>query len=151
MSMKNRVLLQRGGRDQFGNRGDSDFIRYEPSEAQKTIDVDLAKEHKRLNELFVNSYNQDWQELFQGFSKNKIWSMLCPYGRPALSTFYSSIREHETLNSFLAYWLVANKRASMKILGLSEECISLELSKYKECGRYYVKYGEGRIFGTSST
>ncbi len=147
--MKNRVLLQRSGRDQFGNKGNSEFIRYEPSEEQKAIDAKFEEEHKKLNDLFVQKYNNEWLKLFEGFNKRQVWEKVSPYGRPSLSTFYASAREHESFNHFLTYWLVANKRKAMKLMGHSEEQIKSELSKFSECGRYYVTYGAGRMFGTN--
>ena len=150
MSMKNRVLLQRSGRDQFGNRGSDEFIRYEPSEEQELIDENLRTEHKRLNDLFVKMYRDEWWKLFEGFNKKEVWEKLFPYGRPSLSAFYATVREHESLSEFLTYWLVANKRKALKIMGIKDEVIESELAKFSECGRYCVTYGSGRMFSTSS-
>ncbi|MCK5385072.1 MAG: hypothetical protein KAJ29_05795 [Alphaproteobacteria bacterium] len=149
MSMKNRVLLQKSGRDQFGNRGSSEFIRCELSEEQKLIDEKLKEEHKKLNDLFVKTYNEEWLKLFEGFNKKGAWEKLCPYGKPSLSAFYASVRGHKSFSQFLTYWLVVNKREAMEMICVTEEGIKSELSKYNKCGRYYVTYGSGRMFGTN--
>ncbi|MDO6421542.1 hypothetical protein [Saccharophagus degradans] len=150
MSMKNRVLLQRSGRDQFGNKGDSELIQYEPNEEQKIIDSKHVEEHKKLNDLFVKAHNNEWLKLFEGFNKKETWKKLCPYGKPSLSAFYAAVREHDTMIQFLTYWLVANKHKAMQLMNLAEDEIKSELSKFNECGRYYVTYGSGRMFGTKS-
>jgi len=150
MSMQNRFLLQRSGIDQFGNRGSSELIQYEPSEGQKIIDSKHEEDHKRLNELFVSEYKNEWLNLFEGFNKKEAWQKLYPYGKPSLSAFYASIREHDSTVQFLTYWLVANKYKAMRLINLTEEEIKTELAKFSECGRYYVTYGSGRMFGTKS-
>lgn len=150
MSMKNMVLLQRSGRDQFGNKGSFELIQYEPSEELKIIDSKHEADHKKLNDLFVKAYKNEWLKLFEGFNKKETWQKLCPYGKPSLSAFYAAIREHDSMIQFLAYWLVANKHKAMQLMSLTEEEIKSELSKFNECGCYYVTYGSGRMFGTKS-
>lgn len=149
MSMKNRVLLKRSGRDQFGNKGNTESVRYESSEEQKAIDTKQKEEHKKLNDLFVKKYRDDWQKLFRGLNKKEVWSKIAPYGKPSLNTFYTYAREHESFSEFLTYWLVANKRKAMILMNVTEDVIKAELSKYKDCGRYCVTYGTGRMFGTN--
>jgi hypothetical protein len=68
-----------------------------------------------------------------------------------LSTFYASIREHENLRSYLAYSLVSNKSSAMSMLGSTNEEISQEISKYRECGRYSVEFGSGQIISARTS
>ena len=150
MSMKTRVLLHRAGRDQFGNQGQPGLPKYTPSPEDERRSQQKRKEHEELNDKFVRKYREDWLEYFSSMSKKEIWGVLSQHGRPALGTFYKHVREHESLIDFLIYWLVSNKLKAMNILGHTRLEITAELSPFSECGRYYVTFGHGRAFGTTS-
>lgn len=101
-----------------------------------------------LNEKFSVKYGDEWLNHFSSINKKDIWRSFYPYGKPALGTFYSHVREHDSLNDFLLYWLVVNKQKAMEILGYSKSEIKTEISKFTDCGRYLVTYGKGEAFGT---
>lgn len=149
MSMKNRVLLHRTGRDQYGNKGDAPLPSHVQSEnAAKQMDG-MRTLHARLNEGFIEEYGKQWRSLFDGMTKNKIWEFLYPHKKPSLGTFYNHSREYESLTDFLNYLLIQDKRWSLSILGHDREYINKALSPFHECGRYFVNYKGGKSFGTN--
>lgn len=147
--MKNTYLLHRSGRNQFGDPGDSELPRYEPSPEQRALDEQLRVRHLELNDAFVVKHGETWRSLFSGLSKKDTWQKLYPRGGPALSTFRANSREFSTFEEFLNFLLLSNKRWSLSILGYSKSVIEEILSEFKECGRYYVSYGKSnRMFGS---
>lgn len=149
MSMKNRVLLHRTGRDQFGNKGEPPLPSYTPSDEENRRTDQMRKLHIELNEKFISEYGDKWLSLFEGMSKKAIWLFLYPNKKPALGTFYSHSRIHATLEEYLNYLLVQNKYWSLSRLGYNRNQIKKILKPFSECGRYYVSYKGGASFGTS--
>lgn len=146
MSMKNRILLQRNGRDQFGNKGSSNIVQSLPPSEN---DEKLRKEHALLNEVFLNKHSSNWLKLFSGHSKKDVYKILYPYGRPALSTFLKHARQFESFEVFLSYLLISDKKRGLKKLDFTEQDIKSELLPFQECGHYMVAYkGIGQISTT---
>jgi len=140
--MKNRVLLHRTGRNQFGDYGDAPLPEYVPSPAEEERAKRMVDEHRRLNDDFVARYREPWLHLFADKkSKKEAWAVACPYGTPALSTFRTKARAFPSFDAFLLYWLVHNKRMSLRLLGHDPTSIDKELRIFDECGRYFVTYG----------
>ena len=146
MSMKNSILLQRNGRDQYGNKGSTDFIKPLPISES---DEKLKEQHALLNDMFLEKHSYSWLSKFSGMAKKDVYKVF-HYGRnPALSTFLKHAREFENFDTYLCYLLIRNKKSSLKILGLSEQEIKAELLPFEECGRYMVSYkGIGQISTT---
>ena len=149
MSMKNRYLLHRSGRNQFGDPGDGPLPCYEPSPEAKARDEKLRARHIELNDVFVSKHGATWLAMFSGLSRKDAWEKLYPYGRPALSTFRVHARGFATFQAFLLFLLLSNKRSSLALLGYPKAAIEEMLSEFGECGRYYVSYGKSqRTFGS---
>jgi hypothetical protein len=143
--MKNAVLLHRSGRDQYGNKGKAHI------ERSNSPDNELQKskeEHVVKNNEFVLRYSNAWLKLLENKSRKEIWGILSRHGKPAFSTFSASIRQHDSLNDFLIYWLVASKPKAMKILGFTTEEIARERVHFENCGGCQVSFGKGKPFST---
>jgi hypothetical protein len=149
MSMKNRSLLHRTGRDQYGNKGDAPLPTYKPSEKDVKRTNEMQALHIRLNEEFIIRYGTQWLALFDGMVKKEIWSFLHPHKKPSLGTFYSHSRLHASLEDYLNYLLVQNKYWSLLKLGYKQDDIKIILKPFSECGRYMVSYKGGSTFATS--
>ncbi len=149
MSMKNRVLLHRTGRDQYGNKGSAPLPTYKPSQEDEKRTSKMRALHVKLNGDFIQEHGTQWLALFKGMSKKAIWSFLFPYQKPSLATFYSHSREYATLEEYLNFLLVHNKHWSLSKLGYEQEHIKTSLKPFKECGRYMVSYKGGASFATS--
>ena len=63
MSMKNRVLLHRSGRDQYENKSDSPLPSYTPSLADEKRTSDMRDSHIRLNEKFIDEYTPIYKNI----------------------------------------------------------------------------------------
>lgn len=149
MSMKNRYLLHRSGRNQFGDPGEGPLPRYEQSPEDKARDERLRARHIELNNVFVSKHGDTWLAMFSGLSQKDAWEKLYLHGRPALSTFRTHSREFETFQEFLLFLLLSSKKSSLTLLGYSKVAIEEMLLEFSECGRYYVSYGKSqRTFGS---
>ncbi|MCL4215395.1 MAG: hypothetical protein KJ052_00085 [Candidatus Hydrogenedentes bacterium] len=144
MSFKNRVLLHRTGRSQFGDPGQPPLAPYVPSAKEKAREQEMRALHKTLNAAFIKEHGQTWLAAFDGLAKREAWAKLYPDGRPALSTFLTHGREFASFEDYLLFRLVGNKRKSLVLLGHSKADIDAAMSKFAECGRYYVSWGKSR-------
>jgi len=149
MSMKNRVLLHRTGRDQYGNKGSAPLSTYKPSQEDEKRTNKMRVLHVKLNDNFIQKHSTQWLSLFKDMSKKSIWSLLYPYKKPSLATFYSHSRKYATLEEYLNFLLVHNKHWSLLKLGYEREHIRTILKPFKECGQYMVSYKCGTSFATS--
>lgn len=142
MSMKNRVLLHRSGRNQFGDPGEEMYERYVPSpEIQAKHDAEKQR-HIDFNEKFIIEYGSDWLNLMRPLKKKQVWESLKQFGRPSDSTLYAYARECASFEEFLYHWLLSNKRRGLRILGKSAEEIEIIMAPFKECGGWVVTYGK---------
>jgi hypothetical protein len=144
MSLKNRYLLHRSGRNQFGDPGQPQLPRYKASPTERKRDNHLIARHRARNRAFVAKYGVSWLALFDGLSREAAWKQIYPHGRPALSTFRSRAREFASFNDFLVFVLVSQKRAALRTLGHSAAAIDKAMAPFSECGRYFVTYGQSR-------
>jgi hypothetical protein len=149
MSMKNRVLLHRTGRDQYGNKGDAPLPKYVPSESAVKRINEMYSLHVKLNDEFIDEYGIQWLSLFDGMTKKEICSFLYPRGKPSLSTFYSHSKDYALLEDYLNYLLVSTKWWSLSKLGHDRDHRRKILKPFEECGRYMVSYKGGKSFSTS--
>ena len=148
MSIKNSFLLRKSGRDQFDitERPSRDFegkaVQY------SSYDIAMVDKHYKLNEEFVIKYKEQWLRIFADLNRKEVWNLIHPLGTISLGTFYRHVLIHDTLDDFLCYQLVRNKRKALALLGFEETEIMQQLRAFKDCGRYFVTFGKGSSFGT---
>jgi hypothetical protein len=150
MSIKNRVLLHRSGRNQFGDSGEAVYESYVPSpELQANHDAEKQR-HIELNEEFINRHGFEWINIMRSRSKKQVFESLKQFGRPSDSALYSYVRECASFEEFLHHWLLSNKRRGLHMLGKSKEEIEVVMAPFKECGGWVVTYGKSsrHISGT---
>ena len=148
MSMKNRVLLHRAGRDQYGNKGNKLLPTYKPSRDDHKRTSEMRMQHLKMNDDFIQKHGNQWITRFKGMSKKSTWSLLYPNKKPSLATFYSHSRGYATLEDYLIFLLVHHKQWSLSKLGYKRDQIKVILMPFKECGRYMVSYKGGASFST---
>jgi len=150
MSMKNRYLLSRNGRNQFGDPGEGVMPRYLPSPEEEAQNEDLREEHRQRNNQFLNKHRDWWLAKFANAKTMKAaWSIACHHGRPSYSTFCKECKEFSSLEEYLCYLLLSQKRRILYASGFSREEVASEMKEFKECGRYLVSYGSSqRTFGS---
>lgn len=148
MSRATDFLLSRNGRDQYGNAGDGSRA----SEAVRGPRTDgMWAVHRALHDQLVERYGDAWLARYAGQSRQKVWedlrrgqSSFC-----SLSTFHKMVKEFDSYERFLLYWLVSDKRFALTLLDVPVANIDAEMEKYRECGGYMVSYGgSDRIFRT---
>lgn len=143
MSMKNNYLLQRSGRDQFGNKGDANSIRPPKGNSKDNLHTE---QHKKLNEDFLGKFSARWLKMFNGLTRKDIHKKLFPHGSPALSTFRKHSRDFEVFEDYMLFLLLKDKRKCLSLIDVKKEEIETEISKFDGCGRYGVTYkGHGII------
>jgi hypothetical protein len=150
MSLKNRYLLERAGRDQYGEPGTEGPERI-ISPGRTSTDEAMWALHRDLHDRLVARHGEAWVGLFKGRTKKDSWDFL--FGSrglsPTLGTFRKMASEFASCEEFLLYWLVSEKRHCLSILGIPKAEIDNEMAQYQECGRYYVTFGQStRLFGT---
>jgi hypothetical protein len=148
MSMKTNYLLQKSGRNQFGDPGDSMLPPYQTSRESQAHDEQMRTLHTSLNEQFISTHRSQWLGQFTGLTKKAVWQRLHPYGL-SLSTFYAQARECASFEEFLLWWLLSKKKTALRMMDNSPQLITVQLVPFEECGRYWVRYGKSeRGFST---
>lgn len=133
----------------MGDSGQPSLAPYVPSAKEKARDRKMRSLHKALNTAFVKEHGNAWLAAFDGLAKREAWAKLYPHCRSALSTFLTHGREFASFEDYLLFLLVSNKRKSLALLGHSKADIDAAMSKFAECGHYYVSWGKSRrTFGS---
>lgn len=149
MSRATDFLLSRNGRDQFGNPGNSAL---RPAVSRTAHDDAMWALHASLHEQLVEHFGAAWLTRHAGKSRREVLADLTRGHDSvcALSTFNKMVREFESYDAFLPYWLLTDKRYSLTLLDVPVAEIDAEMAKYDECGRFMVSYGgSSRIFQTN--
>ncbi|HVS53708.1 MAG TPA: hypothetical protein VHD62_15235 [Opitutaceae bacterium] len=137
--MKTHILLQRAGRDQFGDSsGDYTFYR-SPGLSRKE-----RTDHHAAVMAFHNQYWKPWQSFCADKTSKQVWLALCPRGSPAFSTFEKQRRAFVSFEEFLRYALVLYRWHALAAMGISDEKRRAILARYEVLSRYYLepKVGE---------
>ena len=100
MSMKNRVLLHKAGRDQYGNKGSPPLPTYNPSQKDEERTIKMRSLHVNRNKDFIQTYSAQWLPLFKGMSIKAMWEFLHPNKRPSYSTFYKRSKDYGALDAY---------------------------------------------------
>jgi len=150
VSMKNRHLLSHNGRNQFGDPGEGAMPRYVPSPEEEAQNEAQREEHRQRNNEFLNKHQGWWLAKFVNAKTMKaVWSIAFPHGRPSYSTFCKECKEFSSLEEYLCYLLLSQKRLFLSASGFSREEVAIEMKTFKKCGRYPVSYGSSqRTFGS---
>jgi hypothetical protein len=144
VSAKTRYLLNRSGRNEFGDPCAPPLPRYKPTAEQLKRDDKLIARHRALNEAFVAKHGPAWLARFEKLPQADAWKRIYPHGRPALSTFRSRAREFASFEEFLLFVLLSEKKRSLSALGYSSAQMRSEMAQFADCGRYFVSYGNSR-------
>jgi hypothetical protein len=126
MSMADRYLLYRAGRDQFGDRNPDSTIERYMAQRQRwsKTDKEAMERQRERNCKFLSQYRGRWLGLFTGKSKKDAWKLLYPDGKPALSTFNRHAARFASLEEFLLRSLVDSKWLALLTLGYSRKEIA---------------------------
>lgn len=134
MSMKTRILLQRSGRDQFGDAGEG-YITYQPAGLSSR---EKAEYHAAVD-AFFERYWPKWQKFCGGMASRDVWACLFPRGKPALATFEKQRRAFVSLDEFLKYALVLYRWYALRAMGYSDTGTRTILERYEALGRFCIE------------
>lgn len=135
MSLKTRILLQRGGRDQFGDPPDEGFVYVAPKLSRE----ERAEFHEAVA-AFYNDHWPAWSRFCEGKTAREIWTvMFHPHGKPAFSTFEKQRRAFASLTEYLKYALVLYRWRALMAMGRSHEVAKRIISKYPALSRYVIE------------
>lgn len=140
MSRSTDQLLWRNGRNQFGDPGEG---RARPVTVRTATDDAMWALHAELNDQLVERFGAQWLARYAGKARRQVWEDFRRghWERYALSTFSKMVKEFNSYDSFLLYWLLTDKRFGLTLLDVPGPEIDAEMAKYEECGRYMVSYG----------
>lgn len=126
MSMADRYLLYRAGRDQFGDRNPDPAVERYTAQRRRWSKADKEEMEcqRSRNREFLSQYRDRWLGLFAGKSRRDAWSLLYPTGRPALSTFNRHAARYASFEEFLLRTLVDSKWLALLTLGYSRKQIA---------------------------
>jgi len=134
MSMKTRILLQRAGRDQFGDTGDATEYYRSPGLSRRE-----KVEYHDAVAAFLNAQWPAWERFCAGKSSREIWAAMFTRGKPAFSTFEKIRRAFISLPEFLKYALVLYRWHALMAMGHSHAAARTILSKYEALSRYCLE------------
>lgn len=134
MSMKTRILLQRAGRDQFGDSGDAIEDYQSPA-----LSSDEKEEYHAAVRSFFEAQWPAWQRFCEGKSSCEIWRAMFRRGKPAFSTFEKQRRAFTSLAEFLKYAMVLYRWYALAAMGHSHDASRKILGRYEALGRYCLE------------
>lgn len=134
MSMKTHILLQRNGRDQFGDPGDPPTHYQAPG-----LDRRERKEYHDAVDAFFRAHGPAWQRFCTGKTSREIWTAMFPRGKPAFSTFEKIRRAFVSLPEFLKYALVLHRWRALMAMGHSHDRARKILARYEALSRYALE------------
>lgn len=134
MSMKTRILLQRAGRDQFGDPGDA-------TEHYRSSRLSRREKDKYHTEVrsFFEAYWSAWHHFCEGKSSREVWAAMFLHSKPAFSTFEKQRRAFVSLPEFLKYTLVLYRWYALAAMGHSHDASRTILDRYEALGRYCIE------------
>lgn len=137
--MKTHILLQRGGRDRFGDPGDASGYYHAPGLSGR----EKAEYHAAVSVFFEVRW-PDWQRFCDGKTPREIWSAMFPCGKPAFSTFEKIRRAFISLPEFLKYALVRYRWDALSAMGHSHIASKAILARHGVLARYALEPNVGR-------
>lgn len=132
--MKTHILLQRNGRDQFGDSGGGvDYYR-SPGLSRRE-----QKEFHDAVDAFFRAKWPAWEKYCVGKTSHEIYLAMFPRGKPAFSTFERIRRAFISLPEFLKYALVLYRWRALMAMGQSHPATRKTLDRYPALSRYVIE------------
>ncbi|WP_426370263.1 hypothetical protein [Pseudocolwellia sp. HL-MZ7] len=127
MSQATNHLLHRGGRNQYGITSE-DLPRRMSFEDKKALESEYVSRHK-----------EKWLALFINFNKKQSWELLfskpMKYRTLSLSSFYSELREYESVEEYLLNFLLTRKEVALELMGFSDDDAHKVIKEFNQ--KYY--------------
>lgn len=137
--MKTHLLLQRAGRDQFGDAGEG-YTFYRPA----GLSQQEKAEYHRAVDAFFEQHWPKWQQFCADKKSHDVWLALFRHNKPAFSTFEKQRRAFVSLDEFLKYVLVLYRWYALAALGHSHAAARKILDGHPALSRYCIEPRVGK-------